>query len=107
MAEYIEREALQDDIRDSYQKLHEIYNGLKFENERAICGAELTTFCEILMRIKDWPAADVVEVRHGRWEVYLDGKYLMCSACKASFWDENGDGGTNYCPNCGARMKGE
>ena len=58
-------------------------------------------------KIRNLPAADVVERKRGRWEVYLDGKYLMCSACKASFWDENGDGGTNFCPNCGADMKGE
>ena len=57
--------------------------------------------------IAEAPAEDVVPVVHGRWEVYMDGKYLMCSACKASFWDETGDGGTNYCPNCGARMDGD
>lgn len=53
------------------------------------------------------PTADVVEVRHGEWEAYFDGKELMCSACKATFWDENGNGGTNYCPDCGAKMDGE
>ena len=52
-------------------------------------------------------AADVVERKRGEWEVYLDGKYLMCSACKESFWDEDGNGGSNFCPNCGADMRGE
>ena len=50
------------------------------------------------------PAADVAPVVHGRWGVYLGGKELMCSACKATFWDEEQTGGSNYCPNCGAKM---
>lgn len=33
------------------------------------------------------PASDVAPVVHGRWEVYLGGKELMCSACKTTFWD--------------------
>ena len=56
--------------------------------------------------IHDAPAADVVEVVHGRWEIYLGGKELMCSACKTTFWDEDGSGGSNYCPNCGGKMNG-
>lgn len=35
------------------------------------------------------PAADVATVRHGRWEKYFDGAYIMCSCCKASFWCED------------------
>ena len=53
--------------------------------------------------IADLPAADVVEVVHGRWEVYLGGKEIMCSACKATFFTEDGET-SKYCPNCGARM---
>ena len=57
------------------------------------------------------PAADVAEVRHGRW----DRKYranFMCSVC--NYWvvttDEYGnriDGDMDdykYCPQCGSRM---
>lgn len=43
----------------------------------------------------------------GEWKVYLGGKELMCTACQATFWDENGNGGSNFCPNCGADMRGE
>lgn len=71
MAEYIEREALLADIRESYLKLHEIYAGLRHKREREICNGELGTFCEVLMRIKDWPAADVVSRgvhEQVRWE---------------------------------------
>lgn len=40
------------------------------------------------------PAADVQEVRHGRWELYD-----ICSVCGAQAEQQ-----TNYCPNCGAKM---
>ena len=88
MTDYIEREALL---------------SLKEEMWQDRCDHMVVRVTNIM----NIPAADVAPVVHGRWEVYLDGKYLMCSACKASFWDENGDGGTNYCPNCGAKMDGK
>ena len=71
--------------------------------------------CEQIKRI---PAADVQEVRHGKW-VECDYKKLehgfietfpneglCCSNCRTAFrkrdlWVKN------YCPNCGARMDGE
>ena len=43
-------------------------------------------------------AADVVEVRHGRW--LLGGR---CSECLANPLTTH----KNYCPNCGARMDKE
>lgn len=50
------------------------------------------------------PAADVVEVVHARWEKIYDeplvNKY-RCTNCKAEKMRDN------YCPNCGAKMKGE
>lgn len=46
------------------------------------------------------PAADVQEVRHGRWEPYLkEGLIVRCSVCGSRFetpW--------HHCPNCGSRM---
>ena len=46
-----------------------------------------------------FPPADVLEVRHGRWE--NDGHTLACSNChtiniRGVAWD--------YCPHCGAKM---
>ena len=53
------------------------------------------------------PAADVVEVRHGRWEStgvlvgLMNFEYFYrCTACGR----RGGDTKTNYCPNCGASM---
>lgn len=54
--------------------------------------------------IETFPAADVAEVRHGRWEmVPYNGVYdIRCSSCGycpgIRFYS------SNYCPNCGARM---
>ena len=51
--------------------------------------------------IKEAPAADVVEVRHGRWENGGNGLYDTCSACEKEIYLAIP---MNYCPNCGARM---
>lgn len=60
------------------------------------------------------PAADVVEVRHGRWiedERTYPGPGLknnLCSVCGeiAGSWKEGLEPGRKwaYCPNCGAQM---
>lgn len=60
---------------------------------------------EAYKAIDHLPAADVQEVRHGRW---IKGKIMglfKCSACHNTFdyWVT----GYNHCPNCGARMEGE
>ena len=60
--------------------------------------------------ITSMPAADVVEVRHGRWlttDAYPH--HLYCSVCYKTYaknakWVNELDLPTNYCPNCGARM---
>lgn len=56
--------------------------------------ANAKTVEEIFAAIQAAPAADVQEVRHGRWELYD-----ICSVCGAQAEQQ-----TNYCPNCGAEM---
>ena len=53
------------------------------------------------------PAADVVEVRHGRWEMApCNGVCdIRCSSC--GYCPGIGFYSPNYCPNCGARMDKE
>ena len=64
----------------------------------------------VISDIKGMKAADVAPVRHGRW---IDkGEYAVCTEC-------GGRSGTQYdgvepiplmtqfCPNCGAYMRGE
>jgi hypothetical protein len=106
MAEYIEREALRDDIRESYLKLQEIYETLRYERERDICNGELGTFCEVLMRIKDFPSADVVPVVHGRL-TNIDKNEWYCDFGKCSVCGEENPTDAKYCLGCGARLDGE
>lgn len=81
MAEYIEREAL----LAEYDRLHTGEPG----------GARKL--------IAEAPAADVVEVKRGRW---VGSAFdTACSAC--GIYQSFHIGRTKYCPNCGARMDGE
>ena len=55
--------------------------------------------------IADFPAADVVPVRHGRWipAVHAGDCCYHCSECqflRDAYLIDIG----NYCPNCGAKM---
>ena len=60
--------------------------------------------------IKNTPTADVVEVRHGYWirESFIDkhGEKMFTSP-KCSLCDNIETFRSKYCPNCGAKMKGE
>lgn len=59
--------------------------------------------------IRSLPAADVMEVRHGRWTVTEGKRSRFCSICyhdePYKFADEDADV-YSYCPNCGAKMDG-
>ena len=59
-------------------------------------------------RLLSIPAADVAPVRHGRWipvKVPNEWDKGQCSECKSIF--NSSVWGTNYCPNCGAKMRQE
>lgn len=107
MAEYIERAATVA-IADYAEDEHPYDKDPKRPDTYSAYNEGWSAACDYIRgRLEGEPAADVAPVRHGRWEMYFADKYLMCSACKASFWDENGDGGKNYCPHCGAKMDRE
>lgn len=76
--------------------------------------------------IEKLPEEDAVEVVHGRWVIekrhtvsknpYMDDNYhahATCSECDFCIDSSNGSFGfpelntTNYCPNCGADMRGD
>jgi hypothetical protein len=65
---------------------------------------------EAILRIKALPAEDVKPVVHGTWIPYteeVDGcKFIghRCSICNE--W-EGFAGSCNFCPSCGADMRGE
>ena len=63
------------------------------------------------VKVLEWidkvPTVDAVPVRHGQWETNSDRPdTLICSVCKCGFdmWKHDPH---NYCPNCGAYMRGE
>ena len=100
--DYIDREKLLKALDEKRRFLLSTYaNGrIFFEVDNAI--------------IKEQPTADVVEVRHGEWRPPLGDngsgwncggvikQILGCSCCGHFF--QNGP--YNYCPNCGADMRG-
>lgn len=100
MAEYIEREAMMEVVEKS-----------KFDNchdnprTRMAHKHEHEHFLNLIMR---QPAADVVEVVHGKWEDASDLDGVVCSVCGEDFCVlTNENERFKYCPNCGARMDGE
>ena len=87
MAEYIEREALKNDIAKSTEPFN---TGSVFR------------------AINRQPAADAVPVVYGRW-VHLGGDEWCCSACgfvisTEGSWEKPTK---KYCEDCGAKMEGE
>ena len=95
MAEYIEREAISEEIRKYYYKNPPNFSyGEGFD--RGLDRAQRA--------ILDAPAADVAPVRHGKWEIVVgsNGKeYMVCTCCRVS---QDLTGVFTYCPNCGAKM---
>lgn len=58
-------------------------------------------------KLEGLPAADVVEVRHGRWIPTHDADKLRCSRCDViHLIAQYPHGDINFCPNCGAKMDG-
>ena len=98
MAEYIEREAISEEIRKYYYKNPPNFSyGEGFD--RGLDRAQRA--------ILDAPAADVAPVRHGKWEIVVgsNGKeYMVCTCCRVS---QDLTGVFAYCPNCGAKMDGK
>lgn len=84
MAEYIEREAANEALRECVRAYpNSFYNGIEVARSA----------------IRKLPAADVVPVRHGRW-----GEKNECSECGCQPWYERDIHFLYYCPNCGAKM---
>ena len=87
MAEYIKKSYAVDAVLDVYYDTPDIdLSGEKFE-----------------AAIRKIQAADVAQVRHGRW-LCVDTdteQFFLCNRCKKKeYWE------SNYCPNCGCLMDG-
>lgn len=96
MPRYIDVDALEKEMLfwcDTYN-----YGGLTKDNIREI--------------IKNFPAADVVERKSGKWlvirsEPYVTFEKCKCSECGVVEYFNIGWKKFNYCPNCGAEMERE
>ena len=110
MKEYIEREALVKHLNARLNCATRAMGG---------CSDYVFGFSDGFERVQDFPAADVVERKRGewvekkRWATGKWSKWLECSKC--GHQDHNLDmyedmpfvGPYNFCPNCGADMRGE
>ena len=103
MSDYISREAAIEQFRKSLDG-----------------GYVLTNDAQTAHILHSIPAADVREVKRGKWEYSFydeDGLEIVecvCSAChdyKESYakwlYDDGNRIWFNFCPNCGAKMKAE
>ena len=82
---------------EEYIKKETAYRAIMGERPEA---REPSWFAELVLEI---PAADVAPVRHGRW-LCVDTdteRFFLCNRCKEKEYGER-----NYCPNCGANMRG-
>lgn len=97
MAEYIEREPLLG-VLDGLYDHHLTMGNYSADSATQDC----------IEAVINAPTADVVEVKHGRWEtrnfIIFDSEKVgyRCTECKTT-WDTE----TNYCPYCGADMRKE
>lgn len=105
MTEYIERDAISEEIRKYYYKNPPNFSyGEGFD--RGLDRAQRA--------ILDAPAADVAEVVHGEWlrsdDDWNSLTTIQCSCCGEEWCFETDDDVSllnyKYCPNCGARMDG-
>lgn len=88
MSRYIDADKLIEDVRIK-RGLHEIIKGV------------------IYLFLHDAPTADVVESKRGEWIKLPSngiGNTAECSVCHDSVY---GYESCNFCPNCGADMRGD
>lgn len=94
MSRYIDAEKLTDSIFDWDMTIEDLYYSL----------------CKLVDHV---PTADVQEVKHGYWIPERDPdennriQCFHCSVCDDDFHYIGAFVATKYCPNCGARMKGD
>lgn len=101
MARYIDADKLEKDFPQSVSKHNVIING----NEYPVFLVD-----HVLHKIRNYPTADVVEVKHGEWKptnipAYFGGVIYECSLCGAKDGDHTKVLG-RYCWRCGAKMDG-
>lgn len=95
MADYIEREAAISLLK-RYLNAPHVQGGFTIGQGMRIA---INSCIELMGSV---PAADVVPVRHGRWDDSFDGITPYCSVCGRSH--RGMVRMPNYCPHCGAKL---
>ena len=98
--DYISREALRQALTDKFKS--------------RIGSSRIPTWNDAFDAVTNLPpAADVVEVRHGKWDLAKDpfgAGYVKCSRCGYKHCPEYYPDGSAimhlFCPSCGAKMDG-
>lgn len=98
MTEYLEKAALVRILRAKAE--------IGRLSEYSVCFDNVAKMIELL------PAADVAEVKHGKWIEYPRAHYFKCSECKETVPYKKavlirGKRKYKYCPHCGAKMGAE
>lgn len=108
MAEYIDRDAFLEQQRAWYCKDCNRRKNTRGEFVYEI-GEGMCRACDIgtmLDAVEDYPAADVVERKAGKWRRYSPlTDTFECNQCGYQVIDK--EFRTNFCPNCGADMRPE
>ena len=117
MTEYIKREDAINAIKKWEYINAEGYKNYvgKVDNLAKVFNTYMTAHRLDIELIEKLPAADVVEVRHGKnISSGKDGDWFRCSECNYAMRDYYSEDETymsknelQYCPNCGARMDKE
>ena len=82
------------------------------QQSRSDCMCQSLSRMDMCGIIENAAEVDVRENRHGEWDDVSVSFYRKCSECGCCVeWDKRpflfGDGEYNFCPNCGADMRGE
>lgn len=106
MAEYIEREAVRKQLDKARNDMIEAMmqeSNIKIAERR---NGAVYAYDEAIIVVDKSPAADVKPVVRGEWqEIDYDGVgflYYECPFCGEHSFHE-----PNFCPNCGADMRGD
>lgn len=104
MARLIDANALLKAMDERYKEIEtEKQYPFASDEERGLTAG----FCEVDELVNNQPTVDAVEVVRGEWITKcMEGSWThyrySCSNCGSGF-----DSNSNYCPNCGADMRGE
>lgn len=108
MAEYIEREALIEQLKIHFDAFYNDFDGKLMYSDHICIGEDVDALIDF---VNKQPTADVAEVKHGEWIPQVEYNFekseddlagYCCSECGLFYIEEH-----NFCPNCGALMEDE